>query len=215
MQTSTCSLFYRTGRAAALAAGLAAAVTLSPAVQAAPAIGVPAPEFSGRTTSGETISLSGLRGKTVILEWTNHECPYVGKHYGTGNMQSLQKESTGDGVVWLSIISSAPGRQGYVEADEADRLTEERDAAPTHVILDPEGSIGKLYGARTTPHMYVIDVDGMLRYMGGIDDRPTARHSDVAGAKNFVRAALTDMRAGREVSTPIARAYGCSVKYGS
>ena len=214
MPTITRSLIRSRG-IAALSAALLTTVMLSPLAHAAPNVGAPAPEFTGRTTSGGNLSLAELRGKTVILEWTNHDCPYVGKHYGTGNMQSLQKEATADGVVWLSIISSAPGRQGYVEAAEADRLTQERDAAPTHVILDPEGVIGKQYAARTTPHMYVIDPQGVLRYMGGIDDKPTARHSDVKGANNYVRAALADMRAGREVSTPVARAYGCSVKYGS
>ena len=201
--------------AAARAAALAGVVALAPVAHAAPKAGAPAPQFTGTTTGGHTVSLSELRGKTVILEWTNHDCPYVRKHYGSGNMQALQKEATTGGAVWVSVISSAPGAQGYVEPAEADRLTQSRDAAPTYVVLDPDGTIGRLYGARTTPHMYVIDADGVLRYMGGIDDRPTARESDVEGAKNFVRAALADIAAGREVATPVARPYGCSVKYGS
>ena len=196
-----------------LAAGLCAlSVT---AAHASPEVGAPAPAFTGSATTGETISLADQRGKTVVLEWTNHDCPYVRKHYGSGNMQALQKEATADGVVWLSVISSAPGTQGYVEAAEADQLTASRDAAPTAVILDPEGDIGRAYGARTTPHMYVIDPDGILRYMGGIDDKPSSRPSSLEGANNFVRAALADMKAGREVATPVARPYGCSVKYRS
>lgn len=200
--------------AATLAAGLAVLLA-SASVQAAPEVGAPAPEFVGAATSGETIALADLRGKTVVLEWTNHDCPYVRKHYGTGNMQALQKETTAGGVVWLSIISSAPGTQGYVEPAEADMLTESRDAAPTAVILDPDGVIGRAYAARTTPHMYVIDADGVLRYMGGIDDKPTSRDDSVEGAHNYVRAALADLDAGREVATPVARPYGCSVKYRS
>lgn len=203
------------GLALAFAAVIAGAVFFTPFVQAAPQVGAPAPAFTGKATDGKAISLADLRGKTVVLEWTNHDCPYVRKHYGTGNMQSLQKEATGDGVAWLSIISSAPGLQGYVEPAEADQLTTKRDAAPTHVILDPRGDIGKMYGARTTPHMYVIDDNGVLRYMGGIDDRPTSYHGDVEGANNYVRAALSEMKAGRQVSNPVARPYGCSVKYGS
>ena len=126
----------------------------------------------------------------MVLEWTNHECPYVRKHYESGNMQALQREATGQGVVWLSIISSAPGTQGYVTAPQADELTTSRKAAPTAVLLDPKGTVGKLYGATNTPHMYVIDKAGMLVYAGAIDDRPTSRKSDVQGANNYVRAAL-------------------------
>lgn len=196
-------------------AGMTAALALTPTAHAAPKVGAPAPEFTGATTSGASLSLADLKGKTVILEWTNHDCPFVRKHYGSGNMQALQKEATADGVVWLSVISSAPGTQGYVQPGEADRLTRDRGASPSHVILDPEGGIGKAYGARTTPHMYVIDAKGVLRYMGGIDDRPTTRPADVEGANNYVRAALSDMKSGREVATPVARPYGCSVKYGS
>lgn len=203
------------GLALAFAAVVAGAVFFTPPAQSAPQVGAPAPEFIGKATDGKAIALADLRGKTVVLEWTNHDCPFVRKHYGTGNMQTLQKEATADGVVWLSIISSAPGLQGYVEPAEADQLTTKRDAAPTHVILDPKGAIGKAYAARTTPHMYVIDADGVLRYMGGIDDRPTSYSGDVEGANNYVRAALSEMNSGQPVSNPVARPYGCSVKYGS
>ena len=137
----------------------------------------------------------------------------VGKHYGTGNMQALQKEATGAGVVWLTIISSAPGKQGFVSAEQANALATSRGAAPSAIILDPTGSIGRLYGAKTTPHMYIIDSEGTLRYMGGIDDKPTTRPEDVKTAHNYVRTALADLAAGKPVSEPVTRPYGCSVKY--
>jgi peroxiredoxin len=181
--------------------------------QAAVSVGQPAPEFSGVDTRGKTHSLSDFAGKTVVLEWTNHDCPYVVKHYGAGNMQRQQKAATDAGVVWLSVISSAPGKQGHVEPAEADRLTESRNASPTAVILDASGDIGRAYGARTTPHMYVIDGEGVLRYMGGIDDRPTTRKDDIAGATQYVEVALAELAAGQPVSTPVSRPYGCSVKY--
>ncbi len=184
--------------------------------QAAPLrIDEPAPEFTGVDTYGETHSLSDFKGNIVVLEWTNHDCPFVGKHYGSDNMQQLQAEATDQDVVWLSIISSAPGQQGYVESDEANDLTESRGASPTAVILDPEGEIGRLYSARTTPHMYVIDQEGLLRYMGGIDDRPSADKADIEGATNYVQAALANLQAGEAVETPVSQPYGCSVKYSS
>ena len=195
---------------------LAAAVSLTPLVASStPAVGQSAPAFSGIDTAGQKVSLEQYRGKIVVLEWTNPECPFVQKHYGSGNMQALQKEATAKGVVWLSIYSSAPGQQGYVHAAEADRLTKDRDAAPTRVLLDPTGEIGHLYNARTPPHMYVVDPAGRLVYMGGIDDKPTTSKSDVKGATNYVRAALQDLAAGRTVATPVTRPYGCSVKYSS
>ena len=180
---------------------------------AAPKVGVAAPAFTASATSGKAVSLADQRGKTVVLEWTNHDCPYVRKHYETGNMQALQKEATGQGVVWLSIISSAPGTQGFVSAGQADELTATRQAAPTAVLLDPTGTVGKMYGATNTPHMYVIDKGGTLMYAGAIDDRPTARRSDVPGAQNYVREALQAVATGQPVKTPVTRAYGCTVKY--
>jgi peroxiredoxin len=180
---------------------------------AAPKVGVTAPAFTASATSGKAVSLADQRGKTVVLEWTNHDCPYVRKHYETGNMQALQKEATGQGVVWLTIISSAPGTQGFVSAGQADELTATRQAAPTAVLLDPTGTVGKMYGATNTPHMYVIDKGGTLMYAGAIDDRPTARRSDVPGAQNYVREALQAVAAGQPVKTPVTRAYGCTVKY--
>ena len=194
---------------------LAAALSVAGTAHAQPEIGQPAPDFTATDTKGVSHSLADFRGQTVVLEWTNHDCPYVKKHYDTGNMQALQKDATGDGVVWLSIISSAPGKQGYLSAEEADALTAERDAAPTAVLFDPEGTVGKAYGARTTPHMFVIDPEGTLVYMGGIDDRPTSSKADVEGARNYVREALIAVGNGQEVPQSTSRPYGCSVKYKS
>jgi len=182
---------------------------------AAPAIGQPAPTFKSVDSNGQAVSLDQYRGKTVVLEWTNHECPFVKKHYGSNNMQTLQKEAASQGVVWLSIISSAPGQQGFVNAADANRLSKERGAAPAHILLDPSGELGRLYNARTTPHMFVIDPAGTLVYMGGIDDKPTAQPADLATAKNYVRSALGDLSAKRAVATPVSQPYGCSVKYTS
>jgi peroxiredoxin len=194
---------------------LIAALVVAGAAQAQPVIGQPAPEFTAADTKGVSHSLSDFRGKTVVLEWTNHDCPYVKKHYDTGNMQALQKDATSDGVVWLSVISSAPGKQGYLSAEEADAMTAKRDAAPTAVLLDPEGTVGKAYSARTTPHMFVIDPEGTLVYMGGIDDRPTSSKADVEGARNYVREALTALDSGQDVPQSTSRPYGCSIKYKS
>lgn len=204
-------------RAFLAASGLAVvargSLMIPSAAWAAPKVGVAAPAFTASATSGKAVSLADQRGKTVVLEWTNHDCPYVRKHYETGNMQALQKEATGQGVVWLTIISSAPGTQGFVSAGQADELTATRQAAPTAVLLDPTGTVGKMYGATNTPHMYVIDKGGTLMYAGAIDDRPTARRSDVPGAQNYVREALQAVAAGQPVKTPVTRAYGCTVKY--
>jgi peroxiredoxin len=200
------------GGGAALVATTVALGLIRPAY-AMPNTGIAAPDFSLPDSNGKAVSLADFKGKTVVLEWTNHLCPYVGKHYGTGNMQKLQHEAAADGIVWLSIISSAPDTQGYVVGDEANKLTVERKAAPTAVLLDPKGTVGRLYDARTTPHMYIIDATGKLVYMGGIDDTPTADWDDVRTAKNYVRAALDDMAKGRPVANPVTRAYGCTVKY--
>ena len=205
----------RTARRMAMSVGLPLAVILAGPAAAKPAIGAPAPDFTATDSNGSSQSLAGYRGKFVVLEWTNHDCPFVRRHYETGNMQKLQKEATGKGVVWISVISSAPGRQGHVDGAQANALPAKRDAAPDVVVLDPTGKVGKLYDARTTPHMFVIDPQGTLVYMGGIDDNPTAWGDDVESAHNYVRAALGESMAGKAVSTPVARPYGCSVKYGS
>jgi peroxiredoxin len=186
----------------------------SPALAAVSAkVGSAAPTFTLPATTGKSVSLADQRGKLVILEWTNHDCPYVRKHYDTSSMQGLQKETTAQGVIWLTLISSAPGTQGYVTPKQADELTSTRQASPTAVLLDPTGTVGKSYGATNTPHMYIIDKTGTLVYAGAIDDRPTTRRGDVQGAQNYVRAALEDLAAGRAVKMPVTRAYGCTVKY--
>jgi peroxiredoxin len=192
---------------------LAGGIALPRAVSAAARVGEAAPPFTATSTTGPSVSLADYRGKIVVLEWTNHDCPYVRKHYDTSNMQALQKESTGQGVIWLTVISSAPGTQGFVSPGEANELTSTRKAAPTAVLLDPQGTVGKMYGATNTPHMYVVDKGGILVYAGAIDDRPTTRKSDVPGAQNYVRAALQAVAAGQPVKTPATRAYGCTVKY--
>lgn len=180
-----------------------------------PQIGQAAPDFSGTDSNGKPVRLADLRGKTVVLEWTNHDCPYVRKHYGSANMQGLQKAATQAGIVWLSIVSSRPGAEGYVTGPEANDLTVKRAAAPTAVLLDPTSVIARAYAARTTPHMYIIDAKGTLVYMGGIDDTPSSNPADIPKSRNFVRQALNEIAAGKQVSEPVTRAYGCSVKYAS
>jgi len=206
--------FTITRRTFLVAAGAAA---LAPAVPrkalASAKVGAAAPVFTAAATTGKQMGLADFKGKVVVLEWTNHDCPYVQKHYETGNMQTLQKDSLEQGVTWLTVISSAPGTQGHVSAGEADALTRKRQANPTAVLLDPTGAIGKMYGATNTPHMYVIDPAGTLVYAGAIDDKPTSRRRDVQGAHNYVRAALEAVKAGQPVKTPVTRAYGCTVKY--
>ena len=209
------------GRRALLRAGLAGAAAIvglgiagaAPGTQAR--IGAPAPSFSLADSTGKTVSLADFKGKTVVLEWTNHDCPYVRKHYGGNKMQALQKKWTGQGVVWLSVISSMPGSEGYVTADQANKLTKDRGAAPTAVLFDPKGDVGHAYGAQTTPHMYVITGNGTLVYMGGIDDKATARLEDLKTARNFVDAALKEVAEGKPVSVTTSRPYGCSIKYSS
>ena len=180
---------------------------------AAPRVGEPAPDFTGVDTQGKTHRLADYRGKTVVLEWTNHDCPYVRKHYGAGNLQEQQREAAAQGVIWLSVISSAPGQQGYVSPAEADELTRSRKAVPHAVLLDPEGRIGRAYEAKTTPHMFIIDEAGKLVYMGGIDSLATADPADIAKATQYVRVALKERAAGQPISAPVTRPYGCSVKY--
>lgn len=181
--------------------------------QAAVATGSQAPNFSVQDANGATRTLAEFRGRTVVLEWTNHGCPYVRKHYDSRNMQTLQQEATADGVVWLQIISSAVGEQGHLDAAGARARVQTDAAHPTATLLDPTGSVGRAYGALTTPHMYVITPAGLLVYQGAIDDRPSARPSSLEGANNYVRAALADLEAGRAVRTAETTPYGCNVKY--
>ena len=187
-----------------------AAVLLS---AGAPRPGQAAPDFTARTASGEVVRLSDFAGQRVILEWTNADCPFVQKHYGAGNMQALQRRATADGTVWLSVVSSAPGKQGYVTPDEARALTTSRKAAPTHVVLDESGAVGRLYGAKTTPHMFVVDEEGVIRYQGAIDTIRSTDPADIARADNYVTAALRALRDDRAVAVTQTQPYGCSVKY--
>lgn len=191
------------------------ALLLSSGLSAAPEIGKKAPDFIGVDSNGEVRKLADFTGKPLILEWTNHQCPYVRKHYRSGNMQRLQRELTEAGVVWMSIISSAPGQQGYVGGDEANQLAAARGAYADMVILDTSGEIGRAYGARTTPQMFLLDEDGVLRYMGAIDDRPSARKSSLKGAVNYVREAWKAIKMGKPVEQPVTKPYGCTVKYAS
>ena len=197
--------------AAALTANLAAPATLQARETLRP--GAAAPEFTTEDSTGKPVSLATFKGRTVVLEWTNHGCPYVQKHYGTGTMQQLQKDAAANGVVWLTIVSSSPGQQGYVEGLEADKLTADRMAQPTSVLLDRQGKVGRLYGATTTPHMFVIDPAGKLAYMGGIDDKPSTSPSSIKGARPYVREALDALATGQPVAISSTRPYGCSVKY--
>lgn len=176
-------------------------------------VGSPAPNFTATDSHGQTHSLSEYRGKYVVLEWHNHDCPYTRKHYVSGNMQSLQKEWTAKGVVWYTVISSAPGLQGYVTDAEENAYLEQMHAVPTAVLMDPEGKLGRLFSAKTTPEMYVIDPEGKLIYEGAIDDRPTPDISDIKGADNYLNDALMEAMAGKRVAHAYTRSYGCSVKY--
>ena len=190
---------------------LAAAVA-----SAAPArVGQPAPAFELVDSRGDTRSLAEFAGKTVVLEWTNHKCPFVGRHYDEGNMQAQQRAATADGVVWLTINSAAPGNQGHVDGEDAEGIRSDVGAAQTAYLLDPEGVAGRAYGAKTTPHMYVIDPAGVLRYAGAIDDTNGSGAADLADATQYVTQALVELAAGQPVSVPLTRPYGCSVKYGS
>ncbi len=176
-------------------------------------VGANAPDFRCTDSNGKPRSLGEFKGKTVVLEWTNRECPYVRKHYDSGNMQALQKKAAGEGVVWLSVVSSAPGNQGYVTAEQANAHLKASGAAPAAVLLDPDGRLGHLYGAMTTPHLFVVDAKGVLAYAGAIDDKPSTSAADIPKSTNLVAAALDALKSGKPVPTPSTKAYGCSVKY--
>jgi peroxiredoxin len=192
---------------------LATALALTPLTGSAARVGEPAPAFTATDSKGAQHALADFKGRFVVLEWHNLDCPYVKKHYGTGNMQALQREWTGKGVVWLTVISSAPGQQGHLTADKANEHFTAQNGAQSAVLLDPDGAIGRMYDAKTTPHMFVIDPEGRLVYNGAIDDTPTADAADVPTAKNYLAAALTEAMAGEPVTTATSRPYGCSVKY--
>jgi len=174
-----------------------------------------APDFELTDTFGKKVSLDSFKGKKVVLEWTNHGCPFVAKHYKTKNMQSTQELAKSETAIWLSIISSAPGTQGYVTKEEANELTASRNASPAHVLLDPTGKVGMLYSAKTTPQMYVIDEEGYLKYQGAIDDAGGRgfMFKDLLQAKNYVKNALKELSQGQKIVDPITKPYGCSVKY--
>lgn len=198
-------------RLASLAALLAlAALSLS---SWAVKVGDPAPDFTATDSNGQTHKLSAYRGKFVVLEWTNNGCPYTRKHYTSGNMQNLQKEWTAKGVVWLTVLSSSPGSQGYMTASAENAYIAKVNADPTAALLDPTGTLGHEYDAKTTPDMYVIDPSGKLIYAGAIDDHPTTDPGDIPNSKNYVSEALTEAMAGQQVAVTYTRPYGCSVKY--
>ncbi|MDQ3245809.1 MAG: redoxin domain-containing protein [Pseudomonadota bacterium] len=188
------------------------AVIAAPA-SAAPVVGKAAPNFKLADANGKVVTLSDFRGKTVVLEWNNPGCPFVQKHYDSGNMQKAQAAAAKDGVVWLSINSGAPGKQGHMSGAEAKAFVAKAGARPAAYLLDPRGVVGKAYEARTTPHMYVVNKAGTLVYAGGIDDKPTKSASDINGARNHVLAALSDLKSGKAVSVATSRPYGCAVKY--
>jgi peroxiredoxin len=180
---------------------------------AAPEVGQPAPEFTLTDSTGTAHRLSDFKGKTVVLEWLNHGCPFVRKQYDSGNMQKLQKKYTGEGVVWLSIVSSASGKQGHMTADDTNKTKAEKGAAPSAILLDEDGTVGQLYAAKVTPELFIIDPKGTLVYAGGIDDKKSTDPADIATSKNYVAAALDELLAGKPVSQAKTEAYGCSVKY--
>lgn len=198
------TLFATTALSLAASAALAAA-----------AIGQPAPAFSAVDTSGKTVSLADFKGKTVVLEWVNPGCPYVRKHYGAANMQATQKAAIDKGVVWLAINSTAPDATDYLQPAALGDWMRNQKAAATATLMDENGKVGRAYGARVTPHMYVIDTKGTLVYAGAIDNKPTARASDIPGATNHVHAALAEVLAGKPVSLASTQPYGCTVKYSS
>ncbi len=176
-------------------------------------VGEPAPDFTATDSNGKAHHLADYKGKYVVMEWHSQDCPYVRKHYESGNMQRLQKEWTGKGVVWFTVISSASGTQGYVTAADANEYVKKMNASPTAVLLDPEGSMGHLYAAKTTPHLYIVDPKGVLIYNGAIDDHPTADPLDIPTSRNYVSMALNEAMSGKEVTEAATRPYGCSVKH--
>jgi peroxiredoxin len=189
-------------------------LTLAVALHAA-SVGTAAPDFTLKDSNGNAVALSQFKGKTVVLEWNNPDCPFVRKHYGAGNMQKQQAEAESQGVVWLTINSGAGGKQGHLDGAEANAFVAQQHATPTAYLLDPDGNVGKTYGARTTPHMYVIDAQGVLRYMGGIDSIASTDKEDIAKATQFVPQVLAEIEAGKPVSVTTSQPYGCSVKYKS
>ena len=195
-------------------AATVAAIAVAPAL-AAPQVGQPAPAIALSDASGQPVKLADYRGKTVVLEWNNPGCPFVRKHYGSGNMQRTQAAARKAGAVWLTVNSGAPGNQGYMTGPQALGFVKTAGSQANAYLLDPRGLAGRAYAAKTTPEMYIVDAKGTLVYMGGIDDKATADVADIKTARNHVLAALADMGAGKPVAVPVTRSYGCSVKYGA
>jgi peroxiredoxin len=189
------------------------ALAFLPAALAAPAVNQAAPDFTLKDTAGQTVKLSDYRGKYVVLEWTNPGCPYVRKHYNSGNMPDTQRDAVGKGAVWMSINSTAKDNGEYYEPAKMAAWMKKRKAQPTAMLLDEEGTVGKAYGARTTPHMYIVDPQGKLVYAGGIDSIPSSNPDDIKKAVNYVKQGLGEALAGKPISQAVTRAYGCSVKY--
>lgn len=190
-----------------------AALLAVPFLRSEVTVGKPAPDFTLTDTNGKSHALSSFKGKWVVLEWNNPDCPFVVKHYGSQNMQKLQKEATGKGVVWLTINSGAAGKEGVYPAAEINKKWKENGAASTAYLLDGDGKVGKLYGAKTTPQMFVINPKGEIVYSGAIDSIKSAKQDDIPKATNYVKAALDEAMAGKPVTTPSTQSYGCSVKY--
>jgi hypothetical protein len=219
-ETAMSSIEHRDGGATGLMAAAVIVALLAgmmgivdSAADAPPQIGQPAPDFTAVDSHGNPVRLSAYRGKTVVLEWTNADCPYTRKHYSSGNMQGVQALAQKQGIVWLSVISSAPGKQGYVNGAGADALTQSRGAAPSAVLLDPNGDLGRLYRAKTTPHMFVIDKNGALQYMGGIDSIATADPNDILRAEPYLKEAMLAVAQGNAPPHAVTKPYGCSIKY--
>ncbi|QBK04067.1 thioredoxin family protein [Hylemonella gracilis] len=191
-------------------------ITVAPTIAVAstgPAIGQAAPDFSLRDVNGKTVRLSDFRGRHVVLEWNNPSCPFVQKHYGSGNMQQLQKEAAARNVAWLTINSTETGHGDYQAPAQLARWMREQGGVPAATLMDADGAAGRAYGARVTPHMYIVDPQGRLIYAGGVDDKPSARASDLVGATNYIRVGLRQALAGQPLSQPTTRAYGCTIKY--
>jgi peroxiredoxin len=192
---------------------LLAGLTLSGAAFGAAGVGQPAPAFTATDTSGKPVSLADLKGKYVVLEWVNPGCPFVQKHYNSANMQATQKEATAKGVVWLAVNSTAADASDYKPPAELAAWMKQQQAAASATLMDADGKLASAYGARTTPHMYVIDPKGTLIYAGAIDSKPSTNPADIKAATNYVSQALGEALAGMPVSKPVTQSYGCSVKY--
>ena len=200
---------------ACFSAVLTVSASLASAAGAAPGVGQPAPAFSVRDTAGKTVSLADYKGKTVVLEWVNPGCPYVQKHYNSSNMQGTQKEASATGAVWLAINSTATSASDYKTPAAMAQWMQSQKAGATATLMDSDGKVGRAYGARTTPHLYIVDAAGILVYAGGIDSKPSSNPADIVTATNYVKQGLAEMRAGKPLSAPTTRPYGCSVKYGA